>query len=108
MHSLGQFSLTPPHPNSKWKLLALKSPLLRLVVCPIKQRLIGCRGWGGRLVGEGCDAAAKSFICRAERLSINEVVKGGDICGGRGERERFSQEASERLFALAGFPSFID
>lgn len=50
----------------------------------------------------GCDAAAKSFKYPAERLSINEVVKGGDVCGG-GEVEVFRG----RVFALAGFPSFI-
>lgn len=33
-----------------------------------KNKAIGSRG---------CDAAAKSFICPAGRLSINEVVKGG-------------------------------
>lgn len=62
--------------------------LLPLVACPVKRRLIGCRKRGP--IGlRGCDAAAKSFICPAKRLSINEVVKGGNICG-RGEGKVFT------------------
>lgn len=49
----------------------------------------------------GCDAAAKSFICLAKGLSINEVVKGGTYVAV--EKERFLTFE----FVLAGFPSFI-
>lgn len=50
------------------------------------------------LVREGVDAAAHSFICRGKRLSINEVVKGGNICGS-GEGKGFHWK---RLFDWLG------
>lgn len=91
MHLVGQCSLTP---DSRWKIRDLLS-------CKCEAPKLPSSHWCCRLQSHGslavlekgliglrsCDAAAKSFICRAGRLSINEVVKGGDVCG-RGERRK--------------------
>lgn len=47
----------------------------------VKRQPIGW--WKRERIGlSGCDASATSFICQESRVSVNEVVKGGNICGG--------------------------
>lgn len=61
--------------------MRLKSPAPSLVPRTVKRPLIGSEKKGPIGLG-GCDIASESFKCTATSLSINEVVKGGNACGG--------------------------
>lgn len=99
-HGVCHCSFTP---DSRCKICGLLSRnwetlLKSLVLLALKRQLIGWKEMGP--IGlRGRDAAALSFICLAGRLPINEVVKGGNICGG-GDGKGFSGRLWFWLFWL--------